>query len=47
MGALAAGVALATKELDDLRFQGRLEEQRDPEPGYFLQDVAEFPAVSW
>jgi hypothetical protein len=44
MGALTAGVALAAQELRDLRLEGGLDEERDPEPGYFLQDVAKLPA---
>jgi hypothetical protein len=37
MDALATRVPLATQELGDLGFKGRLEEQGDTEPGYLFQ----------
>jgi len=44
MDALTAGVPLAAQELGDLRLEGGLEEERDSEPGYLLEDVAELTA---
>jgi len=42
--ALAAGVGLAAQELGHLRLQGHLEQERDPESGYLLQDLAQLTA---
>ena len=39
--ALAAAIALAAEELGDLRFDGHLEEQGDPDSSYLLEDTAE------
>lgn len=44
MGALAAGVALPAQELGDLSFEGDLKKQPEAEPGYVLEDLAEFAA---
>jgi hypothetical protein len=44
MGALPAGIAIATEKLRHLRLQGDLEEEADAEPGYFLENLAKFPA---
>jgi hypothetical protein len=44
VGALTAAVALSARELADLRLEGGLEEERDPEPSYLLEDVTELSA---
>jgi len=41
---LAAGLALGAQELGHLRLQGHLEQERDPDSGYLLQDLAQLTA---